>query len=243
MTINSPQRKQIAVDDFERWYRTPLGRRVATEERQLLEGYLPGLFGYSLLQIGGLPLFDGYHSSPISQKIVIGEQGGLVALPEALPIQSDSVDLVILPHAIELSYDPHQLLREAERVLIPEGHLIILGFNPWSLWGLRHLLLSRTDEQPWSLRFHSLGKLSDWLSLLGFEQLHSRYHLYQLPFHHSALSESMSSISRRYFPRLGGGYCLLVRKRVSTLTPIRGVWGHRKRVVGLGLNGSAIRRE
>ena len=111
---------QFVSDDLERWYRTPLGRRVVAEERQLLEAHLPGLFGYTLLQIGGASLFNGYPCSPINQKIVIGGEGGVRGLPEALPIQSDSVDLVILPHAIELSNDPHQLLREVERVLIPE---------------------------------------------------------------------------------------------------------------------------
>lgn len=241
--MSTATQRQLIIPSLERWYRTALGRRVLAEERQLLEAHLPGLFGYTLLQIGGSSLFNGYPCSPINQKIVIGDEGGVRGLPEALPIRSDSVDLVILPHAIELSNDPHQLLREVERVLIPEGHLIILGFNPWSIWGMRRLLSSRTDELPWSLRYHSLGKLGDWLSLLGFEHLHSSYQLFQLPFHHSALSESMTSIFKRYFPRIGGGYCLLVRKRVSTLTPIKPAWGNRKRMLGLGLNGSTVRRE
>ncbi len=217
--------------------------RVAAEERQLLEAHLPNLFGYTLLQLGGSALFDGYPSSPISQKIVMGDEGGLRGLPEALPIQSDSVDLVILPHAIELSNDPHQLLREIERVLIPEGHLIILGFNPWSIWGIRSLLSYRTEQLPWSLRYHSRGKLEDWLSLLGFEHLRSSYQLFHLPFQHPALPESVTSVFKRYFPRIGGGYCLLVRKRVSTLTPIKPAWGHRRRMIGLGLDSSAVRRE
>lgn len=241
--MNDTSQHQFAVTSLEQWYRTPLGSRIVAEERRLLEEHLPRLFGYTLLQIGASSLFDGYPCSPINQKIVIGEGGGIDALPEAIPIQSDSVDLVILPHAIELSADPHQLLREVERVLIPEGHLLVFGFNPWSFWGARRLLSSRGKELPWSLRYHSLGKVSDWLSLLGFESLHSHYHLFMPPFHHLSLPEGGESIFKRYFPRLGGGYCLLVRKRVSTLTPIKPAWGKRNRVAGLGLNGSAVRRQ
>ncbi|MDH3355301.1 MAG: class I SAM-dependent methyltransferase, partial [Chromatiales bacterium] len=201
------------------------------------------IFGYNLLQIGGSPFIDSLAFSPIKQRIILGEGGGLTALPEHLPIASDSIDLVILPHAIELSDDPHQLLREVERVLIPEGHLLILGFNPWSLWGARRWISRNSGELPWSARFFSANRVDDWLALLGFERLQRLCHLFQLPFHRPLISERIELLFKRYFPRLGGGYCLLVRKRVSTLTPIKPAWGNRKRLVGLGLNGSAVRRE
>ncbi len=240
--MDSGAQHQCMLASLDRWYQTPLGRCIVADERQLLEAHLPALFGYTLLQIGGATLFDGYQYSPINQKIIIGAEGGIEALPEALPIQSDSIDLAILPHTIELSSNPHQLLREVERVLIPEGHLLLFGFNPWSFWGLRRLLSSKAGELPWSLRYHSPGKVGDWLSLLGFESLDSRCHLFMLPFHHISLPEGGEAIFNRYFPRLGGGYCLLVRKRISTLTPIKPAWGKRNRMTGLGLNGSAMRR-
>jgi len=242
--MSDASQHHFSADALDRWYRTPLGRRVADEERRLLEEQLPRLFGYTLLQIGASPLADTLHRSPINQRIVLGAEGGVRALPEQLPIAADSVDLVILPHTIELSDDPHQLLREVERVLIPEGHLLIFGFNPWSIWGLRNLLSRRASgDMPWSGRFLSVGKVEEWFSLLGFELLMSRYQLFQLPIHRPLTLGKMGSLFKHYVPCLGGGYCLLVRKRVSTLTPIRPAWGNRKRVVGLGLNGSAVRRE
>ncbi|MCW8983365.1 MAG: class I SAM-dependent methyltransferase [Gammaproteobacteria bacterium] len=239
---NSSQH-HFSADTLNRWYRTQLGRRVVIEERELLVAQLPRLFGYTLLQIGGASLVDALDCSPIQQKVILGDEGSVDCLAEQLPIASDSIDLVILPHAIELSDDPHQLLREVERVLIPEGHLLILGFNPWSLWGLRWLITRNRCQFPWSAQFHSASKLGDWLSLLGFERLHSNYHLFQLPIQRPLSFGGAKSLFARYFPRFGGGYCLLVRKRVSTLTPIKPAWGNRKRVVGMGLNGSAVRRE
>jgi SAM-dependent methyltransferase len=242
-TMSDVSQHHFAADALNRWYRTALGSSVAAAERQLLEMQLPRLFGYTLLQIGGAPLADTLHHSPMKQQIVLGEAGNIRALPELMPVASDSVDLVILPHAIELSCDPHQLLREVERVLIPEGHLLIFGFNPWSLWGIRRLLARGSERLPWSARFLSAGKVDDWLSLLGFERVQGSFYLFQFPFQRPPGSGGVESLLRRYFPRFGGGYCLLVRKRVSTLTRIKPAWGNRKRLVSLGLNGNAVRRE
>ena len=85
----------------------------------------------------------------------------------ALPFAAGSADLVVLPHVLEFTSDPHQILREIERILIPEGHLIILGFSPISLWGLRNRF-DRSGSFPWHGTYLSLTRLKDWLKLLGF---------------------------------------------------------------------------
>ena len=63
-----------------------------------------------------------------------------------LPFEAQSVDLIVMPHTLEFTSDPHRLLREAERVLMPEGQLIILGFNSLSLWGARQSLGKMTGR-------------------------------------------------------------------------------------------------
>ena len=132
---------------FEDWYQSPLGREVAAQEAACLEGMLEGIFGHYLLQVGGAAGFgEVVAASPIRHRILLpaavhrAELGmQIVASPEHLPVASDSLDAVLLAHSLDFAPDPRQVLREAERVLIPEGRLLILGFNalsPWGLWSL-----------------------------------------------------------------------------------------------------------
>ena len=99
-----------------------------------------------------------------------------------LPIESNSIDLVLLPHILEFSANPHQILREVQRVLVPEGHAIVCGFNPRSLWGVRGLFGSVKDEDyPWQGNFIARPRLKDWLTLLDFEITEDRLCCYAPP--------------------------------------------------------------
>jgi ubiquinone/menaquinone biosynthesis C-methylase UbiE len=86
-----------------------------------------------------------------------------------LPFAAHSIDLVVMPHVLEFRADPHQILREVERVLIPEGEVLITGFNPISIWGLRRALPNCPGHFPWNGHYLSVRRLKDWLQLLGFE--------------------------------------------------------------------------
>ena len=116
-------------------------------------------------------------ASPIGHKVRLStdpraaSRHSAVTDPAQLPLASDSIDLVVLPHTLDLCADPRRLLREVERVLIPEGRLITVNFNPWSLWGLQRLLRRPfgREEVPWAGNFVGYVRLSDWLSLLGME--------------------------------------------------------------------------
>ncbi len=227
------------------WYRLRLGRLLLEEERARLEEILPNLFGYHLLQIGRMADTDLLLTSRITHRIVIDADGdtnnampGLVACPDALPIASDSVDVVILPHTLELEADPHQVLREVERVLIAEGSLVIAGFNPWSLWGLWRLVLARGGYPPWCGRFISLVRIRDWLALLGFDEVQVQPYFFRPPLHHEGLMKKLNFMERlgaRGWPQLSGAYLLVAKKRVSTLTPIMPNWSRERRVVNRGL--------
>ena len=110
-----------------------------------------------------------------------------------LPVASQTLDLLLLPHVLEFSAHPHQILREAERVLMPEGSLIISGFNPYSLWGLWRMLPYNDREYPWCGRFISLSRIKDWLALLGLEVVGGRMCCYEPPFRQEPCSESSTS--------------------------------------------------
>jgi len=238
-------------DCLRRWYTTPLGSALAESEHFQLEQLLPRMFGFHLLQVGALvPTAALLEESPIRHRIVVDTDlhasgCGLGAKSTALPIAGDSVDAVLLYHAMEFESDPHQVLREAERVLIPEGSLIIVGFNPYSLWGMRGWLRRRHGDAPWCGRFVSLPRLRDWLALLGFDVELSRTLFFRPPLRRAGLLKRLQGLERfghRWWPLLGGGYVVAARKRVVTVTPIKPRWRPRRGLLPAGLAEPTTRR-
>lgn len=146
---------------------------------------------------------------------------------DALPFPAQSLDLVVLPHALELARDPHLALAEVERVLVPEGRAVIIGFNPASLWGLRQRagqgvdrLGLRRDASPFLPRsgeFLAYRRLRDWLRLLSFEVEEARFGCWRPPLRSQGWLERtqwMEPLGERWWPVLGAAYCLVAVKRV-----------------------------
>jgi SAM-dependent methyltransferase len=163
---------------------------------------------------------------------------------DALPIASDSVDVVVLPHVLEFESRPHEALREAQRVLVPEGNLLICGFNPWSLLGLWRTVLNRRGSVPWRGEFFGLGRVGDWLALLGFDVIGVDNFFFRPPFANDHLMEKLTNLDR--FGRTAGGmlaglYLISARKRISTLTPIKPRWSTQRRLASVGLANTSVR--
>ncbi len=230
------------------WYAEGLGRWLLESEQQQLDQILPNLFGYHLIQVGHMVDDDLLHSSRISHRVVVDGDlcrleaaaggPGLLGRPDALPLQRDSVDVVVLPHILEFEAHPHEVLREVERVLVAEGHVVILGFNPWSLWGLWRLLRRRHGHPPWYGTFRSVLRLKDWLALLGFDIIMTCNYFYRPPLRHAGFMRRLGFLERlgkRWWPFLGGAYVMVAKKRVVTLTPIKPRWRPRRRLVQVDL--------
>ena len=152
-------------------------------------------------------------------------------------MKSDSLDIVILPHVLEYSLEPHQVLREVERVLIAEGHVVILGFNPWSFWNLFRVFNFWKKPAQWNSHFLAASRVIDWLTLLGFDVVQQEGYFYQLPIQNNKIVKKLGfleKIGQRLWPKMGAGYVLVARKRVETLTPIRPRWRSQKQVVTNG---------
>jgi SAM-dependent methyltransferase len=226
------------------WYQRPLGKELAMAEQAALADQLPMLFGYHMLVIdppwGQCRLEDSRIPHHVIQSVdpLTRPDVGLSGHTENWPIMTDSIDAIVLPHTLELSSNPHQVLREADRSLIPDGHLVIIGFNPFSLWGLRRKLTRRSDVMPWGARFQSLLRIKDWLGLLGFDTLHSHY-LFQRP-----PVRSRRLLARLQFlePATGTGhmllsatYILVARKRTVVMTPLREAVRTRQRLFPVGI--------
>lgn len=227
------------------WLDTPPGRTMLDWEQQRLDEVVADVFGFHALQLGLAPLdalrgnrmphrwlaTDGDEAWPARDPSRVDAPDGrmrAVAIHchfDALPFPNQSLDLVVLPHALELAHDPHQTLREVERVLVPEGRVVILGFNPVSLWGFRQragrvrqrfggrspLFLPRTGE------FIGYWRLRDWLRLLSFEVERGRFGCYR-PGARSdrwlQRFEWMERVGERWWPVFGAVYFLVAVKRV-----------------------------
>jgi SAM-dependent methyltransferase len=185
------------------------------------------IFGYNALQLG-LPEADFLRNSRIPLRFCGADQSGAAVklCPDELPIACGSQDLVVLPHILEFSEQPHAILREIERVLMPEGSVIISGFNPHSLWGL-HRVLVRRRGYPWCGHFIGLQRLKDWLSLLGFEVVGIRFASYVPPFQQKkwlARGFCLEAAGKRWWPGSGGVYFVHAIKRVPGMRLIKPWW-------------------
>lgn len=230
------------------WYRSTAGSGVVARVRSVLDLWVPQLFGYHALQIGDLGAeLDLLESSRILHRVTVdpsSPEAGLRALPDQLPIQTDSVDLVLLSHALEFSAQPHQVLREVDRVLVPEGHVLIVGFNPLSLFGLWRLVLARRRRVPWTGRFYSPYRVKDWLSVLGFKAVSCEYLAFSPPVQRVGLQRRLAWLERlgsRWWPYLGGAYVVLARKQVITLTPVKPRWRPRRAILAGNLTEPSTR--
>ena len=231
------------LPELRAWFATPLGRALAAREQALLAQVLPDLFGYHLLALDPPYPQEALASSRISHRILQSHppcngSGGCALEGEAerLPFCADTLDAIILPHTLERSREPHQVLREVDRCLVPEGHLLILGFNPVSWWGLWGLAARWRHATPWRLHGISPGRLRDWLSLLGFDTLRAVRLFHRPPLQSERALERLRFLeSGRRLPLLAGAYFLLARKRVATLTPIRPRWRPRRGLLGAGV--------
>lgn len=214
------------------WLRTPLGQYLLARERAYIDRTVSDIFGYNALQIG-LPEFDLLRANrmPLRATVDRGPAATLRAEGAELPIVGASVDLVLLPHVLEFSDNPHQILREVERVLVPDGRLVVTCFNPVSLWGMRHGF-SRRDAYPWNGRFIHLMRLKDWLALLGFEMAGGAMGVYVPPCVNQKWLDRfsfMESAGDRWWPFSGAVTFLHAVKRVRGMRVITPRWAQQAR--------------
>jgi len=230
------------LTELEHWYTRANGQYLLEATRMAMQDLLDTSFGYHILQLGvcgGRPLCEG---SPINHRLYCaprpGEGVGVVAEPEELPLESDSIDAVIAHHCLEFAGNPHQVLREIQRVLTPQGQLLVVGFNPFSLLGCKTRLRGVLRDPLWSRhRPVSEHRLTDWLHLLGCEVLESR-RLYGLPPVGGGRLRNVVAAGDRWTAQhnlpFGGLYILHATKQVAALhRPRRLLRARRPRLIGL----------
>jgi SAM-dependent methyltransferase len=244
---------------LQNWLKTPQGQTLLAWENAQFEQLVADIFGYHALQLG-LPDLQALHANrmphrwvavsnainniaikayntPATDENIINKRyvhADFVTNFEALPFAENSLDLLILPHSLELSQDPHATLREAERVLVPEGRLIVCCFNPLSLWGLKqkrsHVYKKLNFGElylPEAGEFISYRRLRDWLKLLNFELESSQFGCFRPAVRSQAMLQRfawMDKLGSSYWPILGAVYIVSAVKRVHGMrlvSPIR----------------------
>ncbi len=208
---------------LEAWFESSVGQYLIEREQAYFDQNVGDVFGYHAIQLGS-SCFDFLRTSRMQLKVRSGSDVQLDYLN--LPFVSDSIDLVVLPHLLEFSGNPHQILREVERVIRPEGRIMLSGFNPFSLWGLRRLATQSVDE-PWSGNFISLSRMKDWLALLGFEISAGKLCCYAPPFDQEKWLSRFAFMEKagdRWWPISGGVYFIAAIKRVRGARLIRPNW-------------------
>ena len=235
------------------------GSLVLDTESRRLAPLLANVFGYQLLLVGSGDYLSVLHAArvhhctwlatPITPAARAPEPANAApprstvhGLAGAMPVASDSMDIVVLPHVLEFEDDPHAALREAERVLVPEGHVIVAGYN--ALGPMGFLRLVRRRDAPWNGRFYTASRVRDWLSGLGFDTVASEGCFFRPPFRSDRVLRRLrvfESAGPRYWPGLCGTWFLVARKRTATLTPFRPRWRRRHKAIrGAGLAGPAM---
>ena len=229
-------------DNLTGWLKTPLGQALLAEEARLVQQALEGVFGDFGLQLGQWGEPTSFLRFARTQRSVLvadrddalwSDAPGAVGRLYRLPLASESVDAVILPHTLEYSSRPHAILREVHRVLRADGHLIVLGFKPGGLWGIRRLVPGAAMP-PGVDTLIADRQLSDWLQLLDL-YIHglTRYFFrWPLPGNRTAASQRWEQRGRRWWPELAACYMLSAQKRVIPLTTVRRPWRTQPKVVG-----------
>ncbi len=228
------------------WLSSPAGAYLLDWEQAQIDEVVVDIFGYHALQLG-MPELKGLRAnrmpnqwlaSPEPDSVLPSQTLNFAAHSVALPFQADSLDLLVMPHSLELSLDAHASLREAHRVLMPEGHLVITGLNPTSLWGWRH---KRSQwYQKWGYRgliappcdeMIAYWRLKDWLRLLGFEVKLSRFGCWRPAMDKAKWLQRWSWMDRlgaQWWPILGGAYVLVAVKKVHGGRILGATWKKRR---------------
>lgn len=207
------------------------------QESRVVEEALDGIFGEHCLQLGLWGDNRTFTRFARTQRCCIlsetAEDGpSAVAELHRLPVESDSIDAILLPHTLDYSDRQHAILREVDRVLRSNGQVVILGFNPGGLWGLRRLVPG-AGMPPGADHLISDRRLRDWLQLLDMRiQSASRYFFrWPLPGNKARASSEWERRGQAWWPELAACYMLTAQKRVSTMTPVRPAWWRQPKVV------------
>ena len=232
---------QSSIVSLGEWLQSDSGQYVRQWEQARIDAIVSDVFGYNAIQLG-TPELDLLRANRMPMKAYCGASlpsdtppsdwvGMVQAEPEFLPFETQSIDLLVLFHGLELTEHPHEVLREVDRVLVPEGRIVLSGFNPWSLWGARNRLPGKNYLPVAPAAQVSLPRLKDWFKLLSFDIDLGHFGCYVPPFHTKKWIDRFSFTERagnRWWPVCGGVYVVSAIKRVPGMRLLTPRWKARQ---------------
>lgn len=225
----------ISVNRLQRWFNSPLGQHLFEEEQKVLDQVLSCLFGYHLLQMSVHQNLTLYGNSRVCHCVNVGigspeqdKQVGFYSHLDELPFEDESVDVTLLHHVLDFSDNPHQVLREASRVTIARGYIIVVGFNPLSTMGVIKPFAQLFGSNPiWKRHSLRRSRISDWLKFLDCQVVDQQSSHFSPVMQNTRLMQQAGNLGRglgRWASPFGNFYCLVARKDRTALTPIRPSW-------------------
>jgi len=231
------------IVELGQWLQTPPGRYAARWEQARIDEIVGDVFGYNAVQVGlvdwdlldhnRMPFKVYVSAIALSPDSLVLRRACVLADPAALPFESQSIDLLVLPHVFDCTATPHLVLREVERVLMPEGRVVISGFNPWSLWGARNVMPAMEQWLPSGpSSLVSVPRLRDWLKLMSFEVDAPSYGCFVPPVRADQWLDRFEFMERagaRWWNVCGNVYVVTAVKRVVGMRLIKPSWKRRKK--------------
>lgn len=229
-----PAQRQHDISIPLSWDDLPMGQWLACQIQARLDAWCPQIYGYHLLKLGALSGSFNCFSSPIQHQITATPEtgiGGIFVDPTQLPFQENCINACILTQCLDFAVDPHQVLREIERVLTADGYLILSGYNPLSLCGLVKVCGLKRNVAPWSARMFTPARIKDWLELLGFEIIQDDRFAFTTFLGKKPMTWWSESLGQMYIPSFSSAYLIVARKRRIPISPIQNWWKikHRSR--------------
>lgn len=206
------------IATMQQWWRTPLGEAVLAAEQAVMASQASFLVGHTQVQMGTEGVLFPAAKQAIHQWCMDVDVMGHA---EEVPFQSHSVDIVYLVHVLEFATEPHQVLREVDRVLVADGVIVLCHFNPWSVWGLRRSWPWQ-KKPPWDGLFFSRRRLKDWLGLLEFDVMSIEGVMFRPPCRSATWLARLGFLERwgAKLPLFSGVSVIVAKKRTMPLTPI-----------------------
>lgn len=228
--------KMESKDVFKRlneWYFTSPGKALGKAEKICLDKILSGIVGDYLLELGAFVDISSLSINGIQNSIYLAAEIDPDSPKEIfvcgnhyeLPFFNDTIDAVLATHLIEFVDNPYLALEEIFHTLVPSGKLIIIGFNPYSLWGLSKLIKGKgLGSIPWCGRFVNSWRLRSWLLQLGFSILEYKTFYFRPPLKNSFFLKCCNffeKLGKFIFPYFGGCYVLVAEKKLLAMTSLK----------------------
>jgi SAM-dependent methyltransferase len=221
------------------WEDFPAGEHIQQAVAQVCNDYAERVFGYHFAKIGSLSAAIKLDRSPIRHQInhtpfcidadgevsrnEFDDESHVVGQSHCLPFAENSIDGFLLANELDFAQDPHEILREVDRVITQSGYVIISGFNPLSLAGIAKFLPVKRNNVLHDARFFTSYRIKDWLQLLGFEIVEQRQVMFSTLFFQQKWqgAAKLQQYLSAYLPWCSAVYVILAKKRVFPMTVIK----------------------